>query len=55
MVSLFQCTLADLHNIGKVSANLRKKPLSDGSFSEEQSVKRIGVVCGLFGKSLETL
>lgn len=55
MICLLQGTLTDLHDVGKVSKDLGKKLSSDDSFSEEQSMKRVGVVRVLFGNSMETL
>ena len=55
VIGLFQSTFTDLRNVRKVSTNLRKKLPSNDSFPEEQSVKGVGVVPALFGKSVETL
>lgn len=55
VVGLLQNALADLHDVGEVSMDLRKKLPPDDSLSEEQPMKRVGVVRVLLGKSLETL
>ena len=55
MIGLLQSTLADLHNVGKVSTNLGKELSSDDSFSEKQSMKWVRVVGVPLGKSLEAL
>ena len=55
MVGLFQSTFADLRDVGEVSADLREKLLPNHSFSEEQSVQGVRVVCAPLRKGVETL
>ena len=55
MIGLLESTLTDLDDVGEVSTDLGEKLPSDDSFSEEQSMERVGVIRVLLGKGLEIL